>query len=61
MSQYLYQMSLNYLSQNGFAIGSPIMIIERFEFDQSLLATINGKSLQLSQAIAKQIFVSLLR
>ena len=49
---------LNYLSQNGFAIQASIQILERFEFDQSLLVDIAGQHVQLSAAIAKQIFVA---
>ena len=49
---------LNYLSQNGFAIGVSIKVLERFEFDQSLLGDMNGHHLQFSPAVAKQIFVT---
>ena len=49
---------LNYLSKNGFAIGVCVKMIEQFDFDQSLLIDIEGKSLQISQTVAQQIFVS---
>ena len=49
---------LNYLSQKGFAIHASIQIVERFEFDHSLLVDIAGQHIQLSAAIAKQIFVA---
>ncbi|MGC6367552.1 MAG: metal-dependent transcriptional regulator [Candidatus Marinamargulisbacteria bacterium] len=49
---------LNYLSQKGFAIHVPIQIVERFEFDESLLVDISGQHIQLSAAIAKQVFVT---
>ena len=49
---------LNYLSQKGFAIQASIQILERFEFDQSLLVDIAGQHVQLSAAIARQIFVA---
>ena len=48
---------LHYLSQNGFAIDAPIRLIERFEFDQSILIDVLGNRLQLSPSIASQIYV----
>tara|TARA_A100001015_G_scaffold275930_1_gene333671 strand:- start:1315 stop:1986 length:672 start_codon:yes stop_codon:yes gene_type:complete len=49
---------LTYLSSNEFAIGVRIQVLQQFEFDQSILCHINGHQLQLSHAIANQIFVS---
>jgi DtxR family Mn-dependent transcriptional regulator len=47
---------LQYLTQHGFAIGVPLKIIERFDFDQSVLVDMSGTSLQLSYQISQQIF-----
>ena len=49
---------LTYLADNGFAIGSSIELLQYFEFDGSVLCNINGRQLQLSKAIAGQIFIS---
>ena len=49
---------LTYLADNGFAIGSSIELLQHFEFDGSILCNIDGRQLQLSKAIASQIFVS---
>ena len=48
---------LNYLSQNGFAIGASIKVIEQFDFDQSFLVEINGRPIQITNTVAQQIFV----
>ncbi len=49
---------LNYLSQHGFCIGAEIRVVERFDFDQSIICELNGHKIQFSLTIAKQIFVS---
>lgn len=48
---------LQYLTHHGFAIGVPVKIIDRFDFDQSVLIDMAGASLQLSYQISQQIFV----
>jgi len=49
---------LTYLADNGFAIGNSIELLQHFEFDGSILCNIAGRQLQLSKAIASQIFIS---
>jgi len=49
---------LQYLTHHGFAIGVPVKIIDRFDFDQSILIDMVGVSLQLSYQISQQIFVT---
>ena len=48
---------LNFLSTQGFEIGSLLMVTERFDFDNSLVCQINGSSIQLSPIMANHIFV----
>ncbi|MEK9727946.1 MAG: metal-dependent transcriptional regulator [Candidatus Margulisiibacteriota bacterium] len=51
---------LDYLSQQGFAISTHIQVVEFFDFDRSVVIDIQGKHLQLSYQVAKQIFVSII-
>lgn len=48
---------LQYLTLHGFAIGVTLKIIDRFDFDQSVVVDMSGTTLQLSCQICQQIFV----
>ena len=48
---------LNFLSSQGFEIGSALQVTQRFDFDDSLVCELNGSSIQLSSRMANHIFV----
>lgn len=48
---------LMYLDKHEMAIGARIQLIEREDFDQSLLIKLNGKSTRVSRIVANNLFV----
>ncbi len=52
---------LSYLSKIGIKLNKEILVCEALEFDNSLLVKIDGKQVNLSQTIAANIFVELIK
>jgi DtxR family Mn-dependent transcriptional regulator len=50
---------LQYLDKQKIALGAEIRIVEKEEFDASLLVEHQGKTIALSQKIAENLFVKL--
>ncbi len=48
---------LRYLDKNNIALGIPIQVVHREEYDQSLLIKINNKDLRISKSISNNLFV----
>lgn len=48
---------LRYLDKNDIALGKPIEVVYREEYDQSLLIKINEKDLRISKSISNNLFV----
>lgn len=48
---------LEYLDKNEIALGKNIEVLEREEFDQSVLIKLEGKKLHISKIIAKNLFI----
>lgn len=48
---------LEYLDKNKIALGKEIEVLEREEFDQSLLIKLEGEELHISNTIANNLFV----
>lgn len=48
---------LRYLDKNEIALGKPIEVLSREEYDQSLLIKINEKDLRISKSISNNLFV----
>lgn len=49
---------LSHLSKLGLGLGTEFLLTERFDFDQSVEIELNNKTIQLSQDVAKNIFVA---
>lgn len=52
---------LSYLSKIGIKLNKEILVCEVLHFDNSLLVKIDGKQVNLSQTIAENIFVELIK
>lgn len=48
---------LRYLDKNNIALGKPIEVVYREEYDQSLLIKINEQELRISKSISNNLFV----
>ena len=48
---------LRYLDKNDIALGKPIEVVHREEYDQSLLIKINENELRISKSISNNLFV----
>ena len=48
---------LEYLDKNKIALGKEIQVLEREEFDQSLLIRLEGEELHISRTIANNLFI----
>ncbi|WP_029034381.1 metal-dependent transcriptional regulator [Salinimicrobium terrae] len=51
---------LEYLDKNKIALGKTIEIIEREEFDQSLLIRLENEELHISKSIANNLFIKII-
>jgi len=48
---------LRYLDKNDISLGKPIEVVNREEYDQSLLIKINGQELRISKSVSNNLFV----
>lgn len=49
---------INHLNKMGLQLGTEFNLKERFDFDRSIEVQLNGRSMQLSHEVAKNIFVA---
>lgn len=48
---------LQYLDKNGISLGEEVLVLERENYDQSMLLEINGKQLRISQEVSCNLYV----